>query len=217
MKIGLILECTTDGPDWQVYSLWVRRLLGEDVRVEQSSAGNKKLLIQQAGKRAQALFDEGCEKVLIMWDLWPAWGQAKPNEAEDVAAIDSSLRQAGVVNPCVYMLCVNRMLETLLLVDGNALTQLLGLRGKTPRHQNRPSTIHDPKEYLGRWFKQARRADYVAHTHAKEIAKRVDLARLRRRTREFQKFESSLQQTPCTPPLAWATRASDAGRTAAGS
>ena len=205
MKVGLIVECATDGPDWQVYSLWIRRLVGDDAVVEQSSAVNKKLLVQQAGTRTQKLLNEGCEKVFIIWDLWPAWGEAKPDEAGDVAAITHSLRQAGVVHPCVYLLCVNRMLETLLIVDGRALNDVLGIPvGKqTPSNKNNPYTERDPKAYLGKWFRQARKGDYSDYAHAKRIAEHVDLARLRGRTREFPRLEQSLSQTKCAPPLAW--------------
>ena len=206
MKIGLILECATDGPDWQVYSLWIQRLAGADVQVEQSSTVNKKLLVQQAGTRAQKLFNEGCEKVFIIWDLWPAWGESRPDEAADVAAIETSLRRAGVTNPCVYLLCMNRMLETLLIVDGQALSAVLEIpRGKrTPSNKNRPRTEHDPKAYLGRWFEAARKGEYLAHVHAKKIAQHVSLARLRTRTTEFPRLEQGLQQAPCAAPLAWA-------------
>ena len=205
MKIGLILECATDGPDWQVYSLWVKRLLGNDVQVEQSSAVNKKQLVQQAGSRTRNLLAEGCEKVFIIWDLWPAWGPAKPSMDADVVAIEASLRQAGVTDPCVYLLCVNRMLETLLLVDGRALNAVLGIPAgrKTPGNRNNPYTERDPKAYLGRWFREARRGEYLAYVHAKQIAQHADFARLRHRTTEFPKLEQAVAQVPCAPPLAW--------------
>lgn len=205
MKIGLIVECATDGPDWQVYSLWIKRLLGDDVQVEQSSAVNKKLLVQQAGTRTQKLLNEGCKKVFIIWDLWPAWGEARPDEAADVAAIEHSLRQAGVTDPCVYLLCVNRMLETLLIVDGRALNAVLGIAAgkQTPRNKNHPTTERDPKAYLGKWFREARKGDYLDYTHAKRIAESADFTRLRARTREFPLLEQGLQQAPCAPPLAW--------------
>ena len=206
MKIGLILECATDGPDWQVYSLWVKRLLDKDVQVEQSSAVNKKQLVQQAGARTKSLLAEGCAKVFIIWDLWPSWSETKPDQAADVTEIESSLRRAGVTDPCVYLLCVNRMLETLLLVDGKALNAVLDLpKGKkTPGNRNNPYTERDPKAYLGKWFKEARRGDYRDYVHAREIAKHADFARLRERTTEFLKFEQGLHQAPCAPPLAWA-------------
>ena len=206
MKVGLILECATDGPDWQVYSLWMKRLLGNNVQVEQSSAVNKKQLVQQAGSRAKNLLAEGCEKVFIIWDLWPAWGETKPDQAADVAAIESSLRRAGVTNPCIYLLCVNRMLETLLMVDGKALNAVLGLpRGKkTPGNRNKPYAERDPKAYLGRWFQEARRGEYLDYVHARQIAQHVDFVRLRNRTIEFPRFEQGLRQAPCAAPLAWA-------------
>ena len=205
MKIGLILECATDGPDWQVYSLWVKRLLGDEAQVEQSSAVNKKLLVQQAGVRTRDLFAEGCDKVFLIWDLWPAWDQSKPDQAADFAAIEASLRQAGVTHPCVYLLCVNRMLETLLIADGKALTAVLGIpKGKkTPGNKNKASTERDPKAYLGKWFKEARKGDYSDYAHARQIALRVDLARLRLRDSQFARMDDSLRQVPCAPPLAW--------------
>lgn len=205
MKIGLIVDCATDGPDWQVYSLWVNQLLGDDVQVEQSSAVNKKQLVQQAGVRAKNLFDEGCEKVFIIWDLWPSWGQGKPSQAADEGAIEHSLRQAGVTNPCVYLICVNRMLETLLLVDGNALNAVLNIAKQKPKpgNTNMPYTKPDPKAYLSKWFHEAKKGPYNDYVHAKLIAQSISFDRLRLRTQEFPRFEQSLTQVLCAPPLAW--------------
>ena len=205
MKIGLILECMPDGPDWQVYSLWIKRLLGADVQVEQSSAENKKKLVQQAGVRTKNLLAEGCEKVIIIWDLWPAWDQGKPSQTADESAIEHSLRQAGVTNACVYLLCVNRMLETLLLVDGKALNAVLKIaeQKQKPGNTNSPYTKADPKAYLTQWFHKARKGPYNDYVHAEQIAQNVSFDRLRRRTTEFPRFEQSLAQVPCAPPLAW--------------
>ena len=208
MKIGLILECATDGPDWQVYSGWIKRILGEDVVVEQSSAVNKKLLIREAGTRTQRLFAEGCEKVFIIWDLWPAWGVkgAAPSKTNDETGLYESLTAAGVTNPCVYLLCVDRMLETLLLVDGSALNAVMQIpKGKkTPGNQNNPYKHADPKSYLDRWFKQARKGAYTDYVHAAQIARHANFSRLRQRTAEFPRLEDGLNQYPCAPPLAWA-------------
>ena len=205
MKIGLIVECATDGPDWQVYSLWIGRLLGDDVQVEQSSAVNKKQLVQQAGARAKSLFDEGCEKVFVIWDLWPAWGQAKPDSAADESAIARSLREAGVTNPCVYLLCIDRMLETLLLVDGKALNAVLDIpsQKQKPGSSRMPNKVADPKAFLNKWFQKARKGDYNDYVHAAQIAQRIDFKRLRSQTNEFPRFEQALAQVPCAPPLAW--------------
>lgn len=207
MKIGLILECTTDGPDWQDYSGWVTRILGNNVVVEQSSATNKKQLIQQAGARALALLAEGCDKVFFIWDLWPAWGAkgTPPSQVADEVALQQSLAAAGVTDPCVYFLCVNRMLETLLLVDGSALGTVLQipLGRKTPGNNNKPYTQVAPKTYLDNWFRKAKKGAYLDYVHAVQIARQVNFARLRAKTNEFPRLEDGLQQTPCAPPLAW--------------
>jgi Domain of unknown function (DUF4276) len=205
VKIGLLVECATDGPDWQVYSLWVKRLLGDHVQVEQSSAANKKQLVQQAGARVRNLLAEGCAKVFIVWDLWPAWDQGKPNMAADVDAIEDSLRRAWVVDPCVYLLCVNRMLETLLLVDGKALNAVLGIaqHKQKPGNKSRPASVPDPKGYLNGWFQQARKGAYNDYVHARKIAEQIDFQRLRKQAPEFVKFDDALKQALCAPPLAW--------------
>jgi hypothetical protein len=208
MKIGLILECTTDGPDWEVYSGWIKRILGYDAVVEQSSAVNKKILIREAGTRAQSLFAEGCTRVFIIWDLWPAWAAkgAPPNQNNDEVGLKASLTAAGVTNPCVYLLCVNRMLETLLIVDGAALNKVLQLpkQKQKPGNLNNAHTQVDPKSYLDKWFKRAGKGPYTAHIHAAQIAKHSGFARLRQRTKEFPRLEESLKQALCSPPLAWA-------------
>ena len=205
MKIGLILECATDGPDWQVYSGWVKRILSNDVVVEQSSAVNKKILIREAGTRAARLFAEGCDKVFIIWDLWPSWKSTAPSQLADEIALHQSLVAAGVLNPCVYILCVERMLETLLLVDGGAINAVLQIpkQKQKPSNQNNPYKIADPKAYLDKWFTKAKKGVYLDYSHAARIAEPVDFSRLRAKTKEFPRFENGLQQALCAAPLAW--------------
>ncbi len=208
MKVGLILECTLDGPDLQVYSHFARHFLGTEVEIEPSCAGNKKILVREAGKRARALFAEGCERVLVIWDLWPLWGErndAQPLVARDIAAITQALRGAHVTNPCVYLIGVDRMLETLLIVDGGAIAEVLKVpRGRPrPRHQRNPRRTHEPKDYLDGWFRRYHRGQYSDYQHANEIAQHIDVARLEKACPEFLQFRQSLGQLPCRPPLAW--------------
>lgn len=204
MKIGLIVECTRDGPDQQVYSAWIKRLL-PDAQLEPSCAGSKKILVAEAGERAAALFGEGCERVLIFWDLWPTWKSgAKPDAATDVAAIEASLRAAGLNEPCVFLICIVRMIETLLIADANAVRGALGRHAPFGlRSQRRPRTIADPKAYLTRLFREARRGPYTDYVHARKIAEGMDFDRLRPACPEFAQLEQSLTQSPCRPPLAW--------------
>ncbi|MCU0923008.1 MAG: DUF4276 family protein [Burkholderiaceae bacterium] len=206
MKIGLILECALEGPDQQVYSAWLRRLVPQ-AQIEPSCAGNKKRLVAEAGLRAKSLFDEGCERVLIIWDLWPAWASkgARPDVGADIAAIEASLRAAGVADPCVYLVCVDRMLQTLLIVDANAIRSVLNAQGPLPglRHYRNPRNQPAPKNYLDARFRAAKRGAYTPHVHARQIAERIDFVRLRRDCPEFERIEQSASQVPCAPPLAW--------------
>jgi hypothetical protein len=207
MKIGLVLECTLQGADLQVYSLFASRILGGQPQIEPSCATNKKILISEAGKRARGLFDEGCERVLIIWDLWPAWAErgARPSRNSDMKAVAKSLREAKVRHPCVYLICVDRMLETMLIVDGGAVSDVIGipLGRKRPSHQNSPRHIADPKNYLTRWFRDHNKGQYTDYTHAKRIAEQMDTTRLRDACPEYGRFAQSLTQKPCSPPPAW--------------
>lgn len=207
MKIGLILECTPEGADLQVYSYFARQILGDRVDIQPSCAGNKKTLIQNAGKLAHALFAEGCERVLIIWDLWPRWAERKfkPSLAADRATITQSLRDADVTNSCVYLVGIDRMLETLLIVDGNAIAEVLNVpRGRPkPSHKRSPRRTHEPKKYLDGLFRDYGRSQYADYRHAKQIAEHIDVGRLERACPEFGQFRQSLSQLPCRPPLAW--------------
>lgn len=205
MKIGLIVECAPEGPDQQVYSTWIRRLVPH-AQVEPSCTSNKPRLLAEAGARAQALFGEGCERVLIIWDLWPAWRRGqKPDAGADIQAIETSLRAEGVAHPCIYLICINRELETLLIVDANAIRTVL----KAPKpvvglkNQRKPLRTPAPKRYLDARFRAAHRGVYTPHVHAKKIAEGIDFGRLRDACPEFGRLEQSTSQTPCAPPLAW--------------
>jgi hypothetical protein len=92
-----------------------------------------------------------------------------------------------------------------LVVDGSAINALLQIpKGKkTPGNNNNPYKINDPKAYLDNWFRRSGKNSYIDHRHAGQIARHADFKRLRARTNEFPRFENSLQQAQCAPPLAW--------------
>src|SRR5437016_5117087 len=74
MKVGLILEGNPKGPDQQVCELLARRIR-EDLFIETVTMGNKPSLISGCGDAAAGLLASGCERVLVIWDLYPPWGQ----------------------------------------------------------------------------------------------------------------------------------------------
>ena len=83
MKIGFIFECGPDGPDVQVCRHLVHKL-DPTIQFIPSTLDNKKKLVEDCGPVAKALLSE-CEKVIIVWDLYPAWREKgiKPCRHED--------------------------------------------------------------------------------------------------------------------------------------
>lgn len=97
------------------------------------------------------------------------------------------------------------MLETLLLVDSQALNAVLQIpqQKQKPRGKRRPASVPDPKGFLDGWFQEARKGRYLDYVHARQIAEAIDFTRLRKHAPEFVAFENGLHQAPCEPPLAW--------------
>lgn len=124
MKVGLILECTADGPDKTVCEYLVRML---DPTIEPSSVTltNKRILIQESGKVAAQLLADGCKRVVIVWDLHPPWRDTKPCRREDRESILQSLTNAGVNPTNVFLVCIKEELEAWLLADERALITVL--------------------------------------------------------------------------------------------
>jgi hypothetical protein len=71
VKIGFIFECGPQGADQQVCEYLAGQLL-PGVEWVSRTLDNKANLLQDAGRVAAALLADGCERVLIVWDLRPA-------------------------------------------------------------------------------------------------------------------------------------------------
>jgi hypothetical protein len=159
MKIGLILECQNRGPDEQVLSHFVKKLC-PDAEVITQAMGNKPTLLSDCGEIAQGLLGiEGCDKVFVIWDLWPAWGIGNPCMKQDRELALESLN--GSVDPPanVHLGCIIQELEAWLIADGRAVTAVINdLRRNRPpisriRDESNPETVQKPKQALMRLFK----------------------------------------------------------------
>lgn len=184
MKIGLILECGPEGADKQVCEHLVR-MRDETIEISSVTLNNKPGLIRDCGPAAANLFAEGCDRVVIVWDLYPAWREdrAQPCRHEDREAILVSLRSAGVSSTNVYLVCIEEELEAWLLADERALTAILSRTShpKVVRHINNTERVQNPKKRLNKLFQDAGRGPYVDHIHAIQIARQLsDFRRLRR-------------------------------------
>ena len=203
MRVGLIVEGI---PDAKVCEYLARRL-SPGLEIETVPLGGKPRLRKRCGQTAKLLLDEGCDRVVIVWDLYPADWQdpdyrksrrkrkTRPSCTQDRQFFESALGAASVDLQHVCLVCINAMLETWLLSDIRAVNTVLSSRTrrstvKDPPHLDRNQ---DPKSLMINIFRQegrGRNARYSDVDHAIRIAEAIppdsrDLNRLRK----FHSFE----------------------------
>jgi hypothetical protein len=186
VKIGLILECQRDGPDEKVFKeLFARFASHHTLSIE--AAGNKRNLVEECGKAAQRLIEtDGCDRVLIIWDLRPAsWGDAleqanrKPCLKEDRTKVFAALDTVeGLRDKCV-LVAIDAMLESLFLADKNALVRALNKKKpRTPITKQdignvKSSKITEPKKHLEKLYENQGLTRYADHTDALLITQEI--------------------------------------------
>lgn len=186
MKVGLVFECGPDGADLQVCR-HLARLLQPEIEIVHITLDNKPRLIAECSPAVARLLNEGCERVVIVWDLHPPWrsNRQKPCRREDREAILSSLRKASVKSSHVFLVCIEEELEAWLLADGRAISKVLSRQAHPVRVQDvgRPERINKPKTRLNKIFQQHSGRPYVDRLHAKLIVEALpDLTRIKRCT-----------------------------------
>lgn len=132
MKIGFVFECGPQGADKQVCEYLAGKLRPADTFVSRT-LDNKANLLASAGSVAAALLEDGCERVLIVWDLRPAWPDKahRPCRHAERGALLEVLEKAGVAGKPVFLVCIEQELESWLLADEGNLSDFLS----TPAHR----------------------------------------------------------------------------------
>lgn len=188
MKIGFIVECGPQGAEMEVIPFLAKQLC-PDIEVDVIPLDRKPRLIQQCGEWTAGLLDEGCDRILIIWDLYPAWREAgvNPCRREDCEAIFSALEKAGVgpaqIEAQVGLVCIQEELEAWLIADGRALSSVLSTAAHAVkiRHVRNAEQMRNPKKALNRKFKEQIGRQYSDRFHAIQIVRALpDLKRLRR-------------------------------------
>lgn len=195
--IGIICEGASGGEDEQVLTHLARRIR-PGVRLVVRPQGAKPNLIAQCGNVAQAMFASGCERVLIVWDVYPRW-RRPDGVQQDNADIQAVIAQVGLGNrPCLYMVPIQKELEAWLLADGSALSKILSTQAHPVTVGDTKNAEHNanPKKRLGTVFQQHGRA-YTAKSDAIKIVQNIPpnfgmLGKLN----TFKNFGRSLTQ-PC--------------------
>jgi len=200
MKVGVIVECGPQGAETKVIP-HLASLVDPAIQVvEPVSLDDKDKLRRECGRWAKSLLDQGCDRVLIVWDLMPDWGEYEGSGCrhEDKEQIAASLKGAGLQpnDHRVRLVCVEKMLEAWLLADERALSEFLKTKAHpvTVRRRKRTESVHDPKAALNTLFgtSGSRIRRYVDREHAIRIVRLLpDLSRLRQ-CATFCRFEDKL-------------------------
>lgn len=189
MKVGLILECGPDGPDQQVCEYLIKRL-DPEIEVKSATMTGKPSLIENCGKAAKAHFDDGCDRVVIVWDLSPSWRRGEPSCRKlDREKILESLAKAGVTANA-YLVCIKHELETWVLADERALIAYLSTTSRAAEVDQTkfPEREPNPKKRLRQIFAVNRHPPFNEQIHALSVISEVlDFNRLRR-SASFKRF-----------------------------
>lgn len=197
MKIGLIFECGPQGADKLVCE-YLAGQLRPGVQLVSSTLDNKPNLLAEAGKVAAKLLADGCNCVLIVWDLRPAWPDKKnkPCRHDERQAVLQALSQAGIaVTQPVYLVCIEQELESWILADEQNISDFLstGAYQHPAKKVSKPDRVPNPKSVMLNHFKMARGSRYEDRIHAVKILSQnpLNLKKLRR-SASFARFESKL-------------------------
>ena len=199
-KIGFIFECGHTGPDVKVCKYLVN-LINPDIDFIHIGLDDKKNLASNCGKVARNFLKQGCERVIVIWDLYPAWREkgGKPCMHDDRENIFSSLKTANVSISKVDLVCIHAELESWLLADERVLTEFINEQHPTHKikripKRKAPDNFVNPKKILIKLFncELGNSKKYTDTIHAEKIIKKVkDLKRLRNSI-SFKRFEEKI-------------------------
>ena len=186
----MIFECGPQGVDQKVCERFARQLQ-PGIEITSKTLDNKPNLIASCGRVAAQLLKDGCDRILIIWDLYPAWREKgqKPCYTEDSQAIQASLANAGVTSQNVYLICIEPELEQWFLYDLTALSSVLS----TPTHpvtiRKSPSGVTNPKKALTKLFEENTGRKYNDLIHAETIAINTEnFDRIAKKCKSFKLF-----------------------------
>jgi hypothetical protein len=195
MKIGLIFECGRDGADGQVCRYFMEKL-NPGAEIVSRYMDVKTNLVEDCGPVASLLV-KSCDKVVIIWDLYPAWREdhIKPCRKDDRRKIFASLQSNRVPLSKVALVCIEEELEAWLLADTRALRSFIADRkhphplGKLPNFKE-PERIIKPKTRLTKIFNRELGVNrcYEDLRDAIKIAKAVPDFKRIRRSCTFRRF-----------------------------
>lgn len=201
MKLGLVLECDSGGPDELVLTCMARRL-SPGIKVECASLGSKEQVFLKGPEAAEKLVTaSGCDLVLIVWDLKPYWEQAKQKTCQaEVAELKPKLDSLSRATAAkIKLLCLTWELETWLIADDRAVKEYLSTKAHKSKFKCRsPMDKHDAKAFLDGVCKQHRGPSrrYVDVREAIQIAQLIPDTKKTRGVPSFCRFADLVCDNP---------------------
>lgn len=201
-RVGILVECGPKGLEFHVCGkicALLTHVAGIAIEPEIVPMGNKLRLIEECAATARALFNRGCERVVILWDERPAW----PDKNERLCwhrertRILESLRSENLDGRPVSLVCIEREFESWLLHDHDLLSALLSRRTRPVRvsRQKHPDRMSNPKGRMMSLFKQ-HGATYVDVQYARRIAETLECLDHLRRCPTFRRFAERVVGRP---------------------
>lgn len=194
MKVGFVFECGPAGADVQVCEFLARQIV-PGIEPVSRTLDNKANLLKDAAKVAARLLAAGCERVLIVWDLRPAWPGPKPCRKVERETLLTSLNEANLTGKPVFLICIEQELESWLLADEAKISAFLSTDAHpyVARRVRNPDHVANPKSAMMNHFTTARGWRYEDRTHAIKVLKaaKTKLNRLRS-SHTFARFEAKL-------------------------
>lgn len=210
MKLGLVLECDSGGPDELVLTCLARRL-APDTTVEAVAQGSKKQVFLKGPEAAVELVETSrCDLVLIVWDLKPYWEEA---EAQSCEAEAKELRNKLKALPAatkakIKLLCLTWELETWLIADDRAVRAYLSTESHKSRFKCKsPLSKNDSWSFLD---KECRRHRGRSRPY-EDFREAIRIARLMPDTTKLQGIPSysRFANLVCGNPIAEFQRCGD--------
>ena len=193
-RVGILVECGRDGLEVHVcrkMCVLFNEQLGVEIEPVIVPMDNKTRLLEECGTVTRNLFNDGCDRVVILWDERPAWPDMRDSLCwhNDREKIMAELTQAGIDDQPVYLVCIEREFESWLLFDNLMLSNILS----TPAHpvrlgrQKSPDRVSNPKGRMMTIFKQHGKR-YVDTIYARRFANALTTLNRLRRCPTFCRF-----------------------------
>jgi len=184
MKVGLIVECGPQGLEHVVCPKIIELLATEcNVQIDHviRTMSGKDSLILDCAAAARALFSDGCDRVVIIWDENPPWTETESYAKtrcwhferlgilERFQAADIPLKKVGLV-------CVEHEFETIFLYDMGLIRAVVSASHAHPAKIKKikdPLRIDDPTGWLEKSFRQ-NKSRYNKAVVAKKFAAKLN-------------------------------------------